>query len=115
MVSKLHRAPTDQLFFYEATPHFDTGARRAPGIPAFGLKMDSVAHAFYSLADLKGPIRSNARATRYFFIDPSIEPYSITRIQFSNLVFDLFGIHKEVQIETSASNYSMYGEVLDPW
>jgi hypothetical protein len=58
------------------------------------LWMGSLAHAFYFLADLNGPIRSNSRAPCYFFIDPSIQPDSIAPIQFSNLVFDLFGIHK---------------------
>ena len=32
----------------------------------------SLAHAFYLLADLEKPIRSNSRAPCYFFIDPSI-------------------------------------------
>jgi hypothetical protein len=65
--------------------------------------MGGLADAFYLLADLEGPIRSNSRAPCYFFIDPSIEPDSIARIQFSNLVFDLFGIHKNVQIETAGT------------
>jgi hypothetical protein len=58
------------------------------------LWMRSLAHAFYFLADSKGPIRSNSRAPCYFFIDPSVQPDSIAPIQFLNLVFDLFGIHK---------------------
>ena len=76
--------------------------------------MGRIAHAFYLLADLKGSIRSDPRRPRYFFIDPSIQSDSIARIQFSNLVFDLFGIHKKGP-EGSAPNYSMYREVLDPW
>jgi hypothetical protein len=46
------------------------------------LWMRSLAHAFYFLADLKGPIRSNSRAPCYFLIDPSIQPDSIAPIQF---------------------------------
>jgi hypothetical protein len=53
-----------------------------------------LANPFYLLADLKGSIRSNPRPPCYFVIDPSIEPNSIELIQFPNLVFDLFGIHK---------------------
>jgi hypothetical protein len=61
--------------------------------------MGALAHAFYLVADLKGPIRPNFRAPCHFFIDPSIQPDSITRIQLSNLLFDLLGIHEKVQIE----------------
>jgi hypothetical protein len=75
--------------------------------------MGGLADAIYLLADLEGPIRSNSRAPCYFFIDPSIEPDSIARIQFSNLVFDLFGIHKNVQIE-NGRNYSICRKVLIP-
>jgi hypothetical protein len=75
------------------------------------LWMRSLAHAFYFLADSKGPIRSNSRAPCYFFIDPSVQPDSIAPIQFLNLVFDLFGIHKKAQMKEPPS-YSMYREVL---
>jgi hypothetical protein len=56
--------------------------------------MGSIAHAFYFLADLKGPIRSDPRPPRYFFIDPSIEPDSIEPIQLSDLVFDLLRVQR---------------------
>jgi hypothetical protein len=58
------------------------------------LLMGGFADAFDLLADLEGSVASNSRAPCYFFIDPSIQPDSIAQIQFSNLVFDLFGIHK---------------------
>jgi hypothetical protein len=61
------------------------------------------AQAFYLLADLKGPIRSDPRRPRYFIIDPSIQSDSIDPIQFSNLVFDLLGIHNSQRLELFVS------------
>jgi hypothetical protein len=58
------------------------------------LLMGGFADPFDLLANLEGPIGSDSRAPCYFFINPSIEPDFIAQIQFSNLVFDLFGIHK---------------------
>jgi hypothetical protein len=62
-----------------------------------------IAQAFYLLADLKGPIRSDPRRPRYFFVDPSIQSDSIDPIQFSNLVFDLLGIHNRLTTPTHLS------------
>jgi hypothetical protein len=92
------------IIFYEATPRIGTGTQRARGIPFSALKkirfsMGTLAHAFYLLADLKGPIRPNFRAPCHFFIDPSIQPDSITRIQLSNLLFDLLGIHESSRLK----------------
>jgi hypothetical protein len=105
-------------YFLRSQPHFGIGLglleEFAPSaLQKMRLSMGIIAHAFYLLADLKGTVRSNSRAPCYLFIDPSIQPDSIVPIQFSNLVFDLFGIHKKS--DRSAQNYSIYREILDPW
>jgi hypothetical protein len=62
------------------------------GLTVVRLSMASFAYAFYLLPDLKGSIRSNSRPPCYFS-SIYIARFSRTN-SVSNLVFDLFGIHK---------------------